>query len=723
MKQVFIRKGEVYPADVPAPMVSRGAVLIRVRSSCISTGTELTSLAGSRKSMLQRALEKPEKMKQAWDMLSRDGLLRTAAFVAERAATETPIGYSLAGDVIAVGEGVDSIRAGDRVAAAGGSANHAEVVSVPVRLVIPIPPALDCRQASTAALGGIAIQSVRRSATQLGEYVVVYGAGGIGQIVSQILKAAGARVVVADVDDSRLAMAERLGADFIFNTAKEDAVGAVMHVTGGRGADAVIFCATTGEERALSDAFAMTRQKGRLVMVGMWGNTFKREDVYAKEIDFLISSSYGPGRYDPDYEQKGIDYPYAYVRWTENRNMEEYLRLLQSGKIRIEPLIHAAYPVDDVQKAFDALQGPEKPMIVLLEYPAGFVNAPSKMEERKRERTAVPCKKNDAPIIHVGLVGAGSFATGVHLPNLAELKDKYRIHAICSQTGAKAHSVARRYNAKYATSDYHDILSDPDIDLVMICTRHNLHGAMVLESLEAGKNTFVEKPLCTTMEELNRIKNLYGRADIAEGTMPSGDRPFLMVGFNRRFSPHIREVKRHTDKRINPLFLHYRMNAGYLPPGHWVHTDEGGGRIIGEACHVIDLFSCLVGSPVKSCSSASLSPRTASVSNSDNRSILFEYEDGSVATLEYFAVGSDRLPKECLEVHYDGKSIIVDDYKALRGYGESIRTPHSKAPEKGHREELESLSTFLLEKETHNWPIDLESIFETTALAIELSST
>ncbi len=722
MKQVLIKKGLVSPTEVPCPAISKGSVLIKVRNSCISTGTELTSLAGSNKSILERALEKPEKVRQVLEMASHDGIARTLAKVTDRLNSEMPLGYSLAGDVITVGDGVSNVRPGDMVAAAGGGANHAEFASVSSNLVIRMPDQLGYRLASTVALGGIAIQSVRRASVQLGEYVVVFGAGGIGQIVSQILKNSGARVVVVDVDETRLIMAARLGADLVLNPLKEDAIKAVMHFTGGYGADAIIFCATTNQNQALSDAFAMTRRKGRMIMVGVWGDAFKREDVYSKEIDFLISSSYGPGRYDPTYEENGVDYPYAYVRWTENRNMEEYLRLLQSGKVIIEPLIHAVYSIDHVDKAFEVLKGPEKPMIVLLEYNAGSIDESSNIVETERKVPVFNFKKNESPKIRVALVGAGGFSTEVHLPNLAGLSDKYKIHALCSRTGLKAQSAAKRYEAAYATSNFQDILSDPDVDLVMICTRHNLHGSMVLDALHAGKNTFVEKPLCTTLEELSSIKKIYSDNDILHAPLRPGEKPFLMVGFNRRFSPYIQELKRHTQKRINPLFIHYRMNAGYVPLGHWVHTAEGGGRIIGEACHIIDLFSYLVGSPVKSFAAASISPKTTSISSSDNRSILFEYEDGSIATLEYFAVGSKILSKECLEIHFDEKSIIVDDYKSIVGYGAQVQSMNSKTSKKGHFEELDIMSKFLLDKANNNCPIELESLFETTKLAIEISS-
>jgi len=459
-----------------------------------------------------------------------------------------------------------------------------------------------------------------------------------------------------------------------------------------------------------------------LVMVGVWGSELKREDMYKKELDFLISTSYGPGRYDPNYEEKGLDYPYAYIRWTENRNMEEYLRLLTQGKINVSPLIQATYPITDVEQAFKSLQTPDRPLMVLLDYGK---NLPDEYETlvRQPRNVFLSVSKDTKQVqgrIRVGLIGAGGFATGMHLPNLQKLADRFEIRAICNRTGSKAKAVAQQFGAAYATTDYHEILNDPEIDLTMICTRHNLHGQMVLDSLNAGKHTFVEKPLCTIKEELDGIKDFYEfNLSPNHPIIQSSIHPILMVGFNRRFSKYAREVKKHIQNRINPLFIHYRMNAGYIPLDHWVHTEEGGGRIIGEACHIIDLFSYLADSPVRAYTSSGLRPSTESISASDNKSIILEYEDGSVASLDYLAVGSKQLPKEYLEVHFDEKSIIMDDYKSIQGFGIKVADLKSQVSEKGQLEELEEIYRCL--GETRSWPIALESMIETTKITYEIS--
>lgn len=705
MIQALIKKGRVLPVEVPAPVVSPGSVLIKVVNSCISAGTELSGVYGSGKSLIRRALEQPENVKKVLNMVRSEGIARTYATIMGKLQSGSPTGYSLSGIVIAAGEGVADFKPGDRVAAAGaGIANHAEYVDVPRNLVMRIPDGLDFKPATTVTLGGIAMQGVRRAQAALGEFVVVFGTGILGQLALQMLTASGSRVLAVDLDKKRLDLAREMGAEAVFNPSECDAIKEVIHYTGGHGADIILFCAATNNSQALSDAFAMCRKKGRLVMVGVWGTELKREDMYKKELDFLISTSYGPGRYDADYEERGLDYPYAYVRWTENRNMEEYLRLLAKKKINVAPLIEAAYPIMEVEKAFASLQKADRPLMVVLDYGDNLSDDIKALASQPRKLAIqnLTDKKTGLKRVRVGLIGAGGFAMGMHLPNLQKLSGKYEIMAICSRTGTNAKTAATKFGAGYSTTDYQEILSDPEIDLVMICTRHNLHGKMVLESLQAGKHTFIEKPLCTTRAELDAIKEFF-----------NSKLPLLMVGFNRRFSKYAREVKKHVQNRINPLFIHYRMNAGYIPLDHWVHTEEGGGRIMGEACHIIDLFSYLVNSPVRAYSSAGLRPATQSIGASDNKSIILEYEDGSVASLDYLAVGSKELPKEWLEVHFDEKSIIVDDYKSIKGYGVKVADIHSQTLDKGQIEELEELYK-CLNGENKSWPIEFESMVETT---------
>lgn len=719
MIQAVIKNGRVFPVKVPAPQVSDGSVLIKVVASCISTGTELAGVQESRKSLIRQAIEQPEKIKKALKLVNDNGIVKTYSKIMTKTKSEIPTGYSLAGVAIAVGKGVSNIQTGDRVAAAGASvANHAEYVDVPINLVTNIPDNIGFKEASTVALGGIAMQGIRRAKATLGEFVVVFGTGILGLLSVQILSACGVRTIATDIDERRLKIAQEMGAEFVFNPYNEDVTQGLLHYTGGRGADVVLFCATTDNPMALSSAFSMCRKKGRVVMVGTWGKILDRNEIYAKELDFLISTSYGPGRYDDKYEKRGLDYPYAYVRWTESRNMQEYLRLLSVGKIKVKPLIEASFPIEKVNEAFLALNAPVPPLLSVLDYGDEISkewNDRSYFSNhviKRNSKRAVSEKK-----IRVGLIGAGNFAKEIHLPNLKKLKDNYELHAVCNRTGAKAKLIAQQYKCAYATTDYRNILTDPDVDLVIICTRHNLHGSMVLDSLNAGKHTFVEKPLCTTQEDLDLIKSFY---KLTNNVGQDSNKPLLMVGFNRRFSRYAMEVKRHVEERINPLYIHYRMNAGYMPRSHWTQTEEGGGRIIGEACHIIDLFSYLVNCPVKSYASASLRPITESVSSSDNKSIVLEYVDGSVATLEYFSVGANELEKECLEVHFDQKTIMVNNYQSMVGFGLRLRNIKTGTPSKGQMEEMVALANTLTQPGME-WPIRLDDIINTTELTFAIA--
>ncbi len=700
MLQAVVKKGKVLAEQVPTPKVSEGSVLIKVVNSCISAGTEMSNVSETGKSLIKRALEQPTEVKNALNFARENGIMKMVARIKGTLEGGKPTGYSISGVIIGLGQGVKEYSVGDHVTAAGaGIANHAEYVDVPVNLVMKMPLQMDFKAASTVTLGGIAMQGVRRADMRLGEIAVIQGAGILGLLAQQMLQNSGVRVVVIDLDRHRLEMAAKMGAELALHPADDDIVTRVRHLSDGNGADAVLFTAATSSSEPLSQAFQMCKKKGRVVLVGVSGMEIKRGDIYQKELDFLISTSYGPGRYDANYEQKGMDYPYAYVRWTENRNMTEYLRLVHTGKIDISHLIDAVYPIEKVEEAFTALKegGEKKPIITILDYgydeSARAVQSPSKVVLKHTKR------END--IINVAMVGVGSFATGMHLPNLQKLSSKYKIKAIVNRTGQKGKAVSIQYGADYATTDIEDVLKDEDIDLVMITTRHDSHGDLVMKCLNAGKNVFVEKPLCTTREELNAISDFYANND-------SG--PLLMVGFNRRFSKYAQEIQKHTKKRSGPLMIHYRMNAGYIPMNVWVH--EAGGRIVGEGCHIVDLMTSLTQAKISSISNEHLTPASEHYSMHDNRSIVLKYDDGSVAHIQYFAVGSKQYPKEFMEVHFDDKTIAMDDYKSLKGYGVKVNELNSNMSQKGQFEELEALHNSLIKGES--WPIELWDILQTT---------
>jgi predicted dehydrogenase/threonine dehydrogenase-like Zn-dependent dehydrogenase len=705
--QAVVRKGKVIAERVPTPNVSERSVLIKVVNSCISAGTEMSNVSETGKSLIKRALEQPTEVMNALNFAKENGLMKMIQRVKGTLEGGKPTGYSISGVVIGVGSGVSQFHVGDHVTAAGaGIANHAEYVDVPTNLVMKMPKGMDFKTASTVTLGGISMQGVRRADLNLGEICVIQGAGILGLLAQQMLQASGVRTIVIDLDAHRLSIAKELGAEAVLNPKDEDIIKKVEAISNGYGADAVLFTAATSSSEPLSTAFKMCKRKGRVVLVGVSGMEIKRGDMYRKELDFLISTSYGPGRYDPNYEQKGLDYPYSYVRWTENRNMSEYLRLVHTGLINLEPLIDAVYPIEKVEEAFEVLKTGEypKPIISILDYGQNDVlNALTTAEQRINFVQT----KSDSKIVNVAMVGVGSFATGMHLPNLQKLDNQFKIKAIVNRTGQKGKAAAQQYSADYTTTDITEVLNDSEIDLVMITTRHDNHGQLVLQCLNAGKNVFVEKPLCTTREELANISKFFQTKE---------NPPLLMVGFNRRFSPYAQEIKKHTDKRTSPLLIQYRMNAGYIPLNHWTH--EHGGRIVGEGCHIIDLMTFFTESKVQSISTEHLSSATEKYSDHDNRSMVLKYEDGSMCTIQYFAVGSKKLSKEFLEIHFDEKSIVMDNYKSLKGYGVNVNEVTSALSKKGQIEELGFLYNCL--KNGAQWPIPLWDMIQTTGITFEV---
>lgn len=704
MRQIFTSSKGVVIKETTEPGLSRGSIKIRVAYSCISAGTEMTAVKGAHQSMVQRAIQHPEQVKQVIDIAFQQGFKKALGKVDSSMEKLGSSGYSVSGEVVAVGAGVDEFKVGDLVSAGGaGLALHAEYVVVPKNLVVRVPDGLNLAYASMGTVGSISMHGVRRADLRLGEYGVVVGCGLMGLLAIQMLKASGVKVACTDVNTSRLELAKELGADKVINSAEEDPVVAVRNWTGGYGADAVLFTAATHSDEPLSQSFKMCRRKGKVVLLGVSGMNINRADMYKDEIDFIISTSYGPGRYDPNYESKGIDYPYAYVRWTENRNIYSFLELVRDGKINIDKIAPKIYPLEDAGAAYEGIQNdPGHHIITLLDY---GVKQGETIERPKQVLLSSP-KAIGKDVISIGLIGAGSFATTTLLPIIADHPDKFHLKTIVNRSGDKALNAGRQFKADKISTDQDDILNDPDIDLVMICTRHGNHAELVLKGLRAGKNVYVEKPLATTVEQLEEIKSFFVEN---EGKLV----PILTVGFNRRYSKYAQEIKRLLDGRTAPAFIRYRMNAGFVPSDAWVHGD--GGRIIGEGCHLIDLMQYLLDKPVADCSVAHFKPKAGYYLSEDNRFITMEFEDGSVAEVEYFACGSKELPKEYMEVHWENKSIIMDDYKLLTGYGVKVKSFKSALSKKGHEEEWLALYDAI--KNGRN-PIEIASLFRTTELSI-----
>jgi predicted dehydrogenase/threonine dehydrogenase-like Zn-dependent dehydrogenase len=689
VKQLLVRSGKVFLKEVPAPVVGPKNILVRVERSCVSVGTEMAGIKMSGLPLYRRALKQPHHVKRVVQLMRDQGVARIYKQVKGKLDAGLPTGYSAAGTVVAVGSEVDGIAVGERVACAGaGIANHAELIDVPVNLSVPIPEALSFDAAATVTLGAIAMQGVRRAQPALGETIVVVGLGILGQITAQLLGANGCRVIGTDVDPSRIATALENGLDIGINPGDGDLVERVVKLTNGYGADAVVITAASASSDILAEAFHACRKKARVVVVGDVGLNMARADIYAKELDVLISCSYGPGRYDPVYEEEGADYPLAYVRWTENRNMGEYLRLLAARRVRLDNMIQEPFSIDQAEEAYGRLSSEgQKPLLVLLRYPP-------------REGAAHPVLQVNAPApidgrIKIALVGAGGFAQAMHLPNLQRLRDKFDLRTVVSRTGLSARSAAERFGIATAATDFQVALDDPQIDLVLIATRHDLHAEMVLASLKAGKHVFVEKPLSMTEEGLDAIEAFYAA---------NPDGPLLMTGFNRRFAPAIVAAQAAMKDRASPLIVNYRMNAGYIPSDHWVHGPHGGGRNIGEACHIYDLFNALTRSQPVDVHARSIVPASDHWRRDDNFVATIRYADGSICTLTYTSMGAKSFPKERADIFVDGKVLVLDDYKQLTVTGGKGGWK-GLTMEKGQLEELKALAEAF--RPQGQWPVSL----------------
>lgn len=708
MKQALVSGGHVRLEDVPAPLLEPGTVLIQMDHSCISIGTEMSGITATGLPLWRRALRQPQHVRKVIGMVLADGLKVTKRLVQDRLAVELPTGYSGAGIVIEVGQGVSGFKPGDRVACAGAQcAHHAEVVRIPQNLVVPVPTNVGFAEASSVALGAIAMQGIRRAQPTLGETFVVIGLGVLGQLTIQLLRANGCRVIGVDLDRARIAFAKQHGMSWGIHPDDANDVRQIARITGGVGADGVIITAASPADSIVSTAFGMCRKKARVVLVGDVGLNLQRADFYVKELDFLISTSYGPGRYDARYEEEGLDYPLAYVRWTEGRNMAEYLRLIADGVLDVRSMIAAVHPIDQVGEAYRSLQsGTDKPLMVLLSYP--------RREEALARRTPLQYPKGKAlarnGAIRIGLIGAGGFAKGMHLPNLQELRDDFALHAVASRSGHNALSTGKRFAAAYSTTDYHEVLKDPDIDAVIIATRHDTHADLALDALRAGKHVLLEKPLALTEQELLDIEGFFSETE--------GSAPVLLTGFNRRFSVYAQHIAAAIQTRTNPMIINYRMNAGYIPLDHWVHGPEGGGRNRGEACHIYDLFTYFTGSKIKSVQAMTLEPATPYYAASDNFVATLGFEDGSVATLTYTALGNNDFPKEEMEIFVDGDVISLKDYRRLTMTSRNSKPLETRAADKGQKDELRAFARAI--RGQTEWPIPLWQQLQASRIALDI---
>ena len=700
MKQLLqnLKTGEGVVADVPAPVVQRGRVLVRAGASLVSAGTERAFVELGRKSLLGKAKERPDLVGKVFEKVKSEGLLSTLQSVREKLDESHALGYSAAGVVVGVGEGVTEFRAGDRVACAGtGYAAHAELLSVPKNLCARLPGGVDFETGAFSTLGAIALQGVRLAEPTLGESVVVIGLGLIGQLAAQLLKANGCRVFGVDLDESKVELAKSLGADDGC-VAGGDVRQAVLKWSRGRGADAVLLTAATQSDEPVELAGEISRLRGRVVAVGLVGMNVPRQVYFQRELTLRVSMSYGPGRYDPEYEERGHDYPLPYVRWTEGRNLEAFLDLAAAGSVKTAPLVTHRFPVEQGERAYQLISGDTREP-----YLAVLINYDTEREVERHVKNPVSNLKFETANsqVRVGMVGAGDWARRMLLPSFRD--EGVEFVSIATASGVTARDVGRRYGFARFVSGADEVLADERVNLLVIATRHDTHAGLARAGLERGLDVFVEKPLALDDEELDALTEAAGRS-----------RGRLMVGFNRRFSPHAREAREFFKDRRGPLSILYRVNAGRVPRTHWTQdAREGGGRIRGEVCHFVDLMQYLTGSLVTRVYAEAVTSDDREGTDEDSVFVTLRFADGSNGTIAYLAEGDRALPKERVEVFGAGRAFVVEDYRAATAYagGRETRT-RLRAQDKGVRAEARAVCAAL--RDGGRAPIPLADLANTT---------
>jgi predicted dehydrogenase/threonine dehydrogenase-like Zn-dependent dehydrogenase len=682
MKQVLqrARTGEITVEEVPPPQLLPGCVLVRVAASLVSAGTERASSEFASKNLLQKAQARPDLVREVVTKVQRDGLLSTIKTVRSRLDQPSAPGYSSSGVVVAVADDVKDIRVGDRVACAGaGYATHAEYSNVPRLLVARIPEgAIAFEHAAFSTVGAVCLHGIRTAEVKLGESVAVIGLGLLGQLTLQLLRATGATVLGFDILPERAHLAAQLGAHAACSSSAEFRDLCLQH-TRGRGMDSVLITAETPSSDPVNLAGEIARERAIVVAVGTVGMDIERKTYYEKELDFRISRSYGPGRYDTAYEQKGRDYPIGYVRWTETRNMEAFLQLLAEKRLDVSPLITHRFPIDQAGHAYRVITGETRDRFlgVVISYPT-TESAPLDLPPSK---VSLPSGSMDIRAISLGVIGAGAFAQNILLPLLKKMPS-VAFESVCTATGAHSRHVADKFGFRCCTADESEIIGSENIDAIVIATRHNLHAASVLGAIKAGKHVFCEKPLCLAEDELRAIAAAYISAD---------PKPVLMVGFNRRFAPMAVRMKSFFTDVREPLAMHYRVNAGFLPADHWTNDPEqGGGRILGELCHFVDFLSFIAGSaPVEVQARPLGNPGQYS---GDNLVVSLRFANGSEGTISYLANGDRSYSKERVEIFGGGSVAVLEDFRELElvRHGRKNKTKTRWSQDKGHHAELQA---------------------------------
>ncbi len=703
MKQVLqsLRNGGTEVAEVPVPAVGRGHVLIESSRTLVSAGTERMLVEFGKANWIDKARQQPDKVRMVVDKIRTDGLLPTIEAVLNKLQQPLPLGYCNVGRVVDVGAGVGEFRVGERVISNG---KHAEVVSVPRNLCARVPDAVSDDEAAFTVLGAIALQGIRLAQPTLGETVVVTGLGLIGLVTVQLLRAHGCRVLGLDFDSRKLALARGFGAEVVDLSQGQDPVQAARHYARGRGVDAVIVTASTDSSEPMHQAAQMCRQRGRIVLVGVTGLELSRGDFYEKELSFQVSCSYGPGRYDPTYEDLGIDYPVGFVRWTEQRNFEAVLDMMADGRLDVKPLISHRFDIGNAEQAYALVAGAGPSLGILLRYPGIAVDGASRTVS---VASVAPASAVGAGRGGVSFVGSGNYATAVLIPAFKAAGG--RLRSVASNGGVSGLHAARKFGFEETTTDTARLFSDAETSAVVVATRHDSHAGLVLKALAAGKHVFVEKPLCLTLDELAAIESMYrSRCSSGAGTT-------LMVGFNRRFAPQVQRMRQLLSGVPGPKALVMTVNAGAIPAGHWTQDPAvGGGRIVGEACHFIDLLRHLVGEAITGWTRHDMDATAR-----DTTTLQLRFADGSIGTVHYFANGNKAFPKERLEVFASGRLLQLDNFRKLTGYGwPGFRKMNLWRQDKGQRK---CVAAFLESMDTGVAPIPADEIFEVSRISIELA--
>ena len=702
MKQIlqYLKTGKTEVTEIPVPNVSPGSLLVKTSKTLISSGTERMLVEFGKAGLINKAIKQPEKLKLVLNKITTDGLKPTIETVFNKLDQPLPLGYCNMGIISEVGYGVNNFKKGDRVISNG---KHAEVVNVPKNLCAKVPDIVSDEEASFTVIGSVALQGIRLIKPTLGESFVVIGLGLVGLMTVQLLRANGCKVLGLDFDKEKLSIAKKFGAQIV-DLNKENPIDLANIFSSGRGVDGVIITAATSSSEPMHQAAQMCRKRGRIVLVGVAGLNISREDFYKKELSFQVSASYGPGRYDPNYEEKGYDYPIGFVRWTEQRNFEAVLELIASGSLDVKTLISHRYNLDQAEEAYELISNKKSTLGIILTYPGTQITEQSKnVLLSKSEINKKDYKKNKTKKVNVSFIGSGNYASSILIP--AFKASGVNFISIASKTGVRGVHVGRKYGFSETTTDIDNLLKNDKTEAIVITTNHNSHADFVIKSIKEKKNIFVEKPLCLRLDELNEIKSVYKSSNI------------LMIGFNRRFAPQIKKIKGLLSHINEPKSFIMTVNAGHIPIDHWTQDLEvGGGRIIGEACHFIDLLRFLAGEVI-----VKSQIQIMDSSTKDTASIQLSFIDGSIGSIHFFSNGSKSLPKERLEVYAKGGVLQLDNYRKLTGYGwPGFKKMNLWQQDKGQKACSKAFIDAI--SEGNPSPIPIDEIFEVSEISIKLAN-